>query len=940
MEKKYGKILYTALPQSDSRRCFMPFNGMVLVCKKVCGKEEDRLKKPVKLKILPALLSASMCLTQAGVPGMAVTAYAGKTDAAAFANMDGNGAGEDSGMDGGRNQNGGPDTVGSAAAETGGWNREYASRAEVDAAAYIKEYADMDGSGSDSFESETVETVSESEAAVDTAGDADQRTDTDTEMETGADAEVGTGTDTGIKTGPETDTETDADAECRTIEDLDSGQGRESSMDPENSPGAEMAAGIMDTDAETSLKTGAGADMKTEMGADTGTGEETGSGVAIADAGKGRNVQKIAGINPQAYSMEEVSGGSYTELNENRESTGVSIRWYQDQGLADVVNEEPGTRKVFTRELAAYITAQEIPVVQITGFSEIGTRAFEEAAFLQSISMDSTAEIIGDRAFMGCTGLKSAVMPDSLLKIGAYAFYQCSLLELDAIPESVTCLRTGAFWNCARITPQRLPEGLDEIEGFVFYGCANMELECLPDGITTVGEAAFADCLLLDLAELPESVVRIDASAFAGCSMLSLTELPEGVAVIGESAFTGCSRLALKHLPEGVTEIGMSTFAECPALVLEDLPEGISSIGLAAFRGCTSMNLRELPQGLREIGRHAFRRCTSLALDRLPENIGIIGGYAFEDCPSLALENLPEGVTEIGEYAFSACGSLKISEFPDSLETVGEYAFWKSPGVVVSSPNRAAVSPVKAVLTWYTVTCVTGTDSTDFDASDVIGTARYQGYYGDDISDYVGRWNSEHPSVDGYEFAAFAVPDGNEEIILAVDDTETMVYAVYRKDIKGTFTVALPACIEMDGFQMGDSGDGTGIFTGKIDYQVAYCLKDRDRVLSVCLLNAENGGSMDDSFLQHGAAAAGSYTGNGGMIRRDADRSVVAWKNANEWSGPYEGSCGVEGNYGSARYDSSTGMYEGNGTIALTAAFAVRDTGAYSGHATVRICCE
>lgn len=876
--------------------------------------EEYRLKKPMKLKILPVMLSASLCLTSAGIPGMAVTAYAGEADAAVFQDMDGSNAGEGSDMVDIGIRNSSLDTADSDTEGAGRRNREYARQTEADAAAYLEEYAGMDASMSGLSGAETRETeleaAAEQEISADMAGNADQ--------ENIAYAVLWTGTDAEIETGTGTETENGTDAECRTAAGPDTGTDIESSMELENSTGTDMAAG-MDTDVEIGLEAGAGTDMEIETAGNTDIGLEASSGTG---------------------SMYDVSSGSYIEMNENRESTAVSIRWYQDRGLAVAVNEEPGTRKIFTRELAAYITAEEIPAVQIIGFSEIGTRAFEDAAFLQGISMDGTAEKIGDRAFMGCTGLKTAVMPDSLLKIGAYAFYQCRLLELDALPERLTSLRVGAFWNCAHITPERLPEGLNEIEGFVFNGCESLELACLPGGITAVGDAAFSGCLLLNLPELPESVVSIGASAFAGCSRLSLTELPEGVAVIGESAFAECSSLALKCLPEGVAEIGMSTFSECRQLELEYLPEGISSIGMAAFRGCTSLNLRELPQGLREIGRHAFRRCTSLALDRLPENIEIIGGYAFEECPSLALENLPEGVTDIGEYAFSACGSLKISEFPDSLKTVGEYAFWESPGAVVSSPNRAAVSPVKAVLTWYTVTCVSGTDSTDFDASDVIGTSRYQGYYGDDISDYTGRWNSRHPSVDGYEFAAFAVPDGNEKIILTADDAETMVYAVYRKEVKGTFTVALPACIEMDSFQMDGSGDGTGIFTGKIDYQVAYCMNGRDRVLSVCLVNAENGGSMDDSFLQYGEGASGSYTGNGGMIRCDAERSVVAWKNANAWSGQYEGSCGVEGSYGSALYDSSTGMYEGNGTIAVTAAVVIRDTGTYSGHATVRICCE
>ena len=111
-------------------------------------------------------------------------------------------------------------------------------------------------------------------------------------------------------------------------------------------------------------------------------------------------------------------------------------------------------------------------------------------------------------------------------------------------------------------------------------------------------------------------------------------------------------------------------------------------------------------------------------------------------------------------------------------------------------------------------------------------------------------------------------------------------------------------------------------------------------MLSVCLLNADNGGSMDDSFLQYGKEDPGVYKENGGMIRRDADRSVVAWMNGNVCSGKYQGDYGPEGKYGSAEYDSSTGMYEGNGTIALTSTFAIQDAGTYSGHATVCISCK
>ena len=317
-----------------------------------------------------------------------------------------------------------------------------------------------------------------------------------------------------------------------------------------------------------------------------------------------------------------------------------------------------------------------------------------------------------------------------------------------------------------------------------------------------------------------------------------------------------------------------------------------------------------------------------------------VGERAFEGCSGLTVAVLPESLSSIGAYAFYQCPKVSITSFPDSLNTVEEHAFWKADGTIVSEPNHASVSDKSAVQTYYTVQCITGTSSVDYDESNVIGTGRYVGYYGDDVSDHVMAYSAEHPEIDGYQFVSYVVPEGNEKIILENGNVETSVYAVYMPDVKSAFTVSLPASVEMDDFRIADGGDAVGVFAGNIDYQVSYKLKDDSSTLEVFMLDSYTGDN-NSSYLQPGQADTGYFDDEtGGGIVCDTDKSQVAWTNGNLKTGAYSISGRTEGRYGVASYDSGADVYVGNGTIALTSSFSIKETGVYCGHVTVNISCR
>ena len=127
----------------------------------------------------------------------------------------------------------------------------------------------------------------------------------------------------------------------------------------------------------------------------------------------------------------------------------------------------------------------------ITG---IGSGAFKDCDFLQSVKIPNSVTSIGYEAFEGCSSLTSIKIPDSVTSIGSMAFYGCSSLTSIAIPDSVTSIGYGAFNSCTSLTSITIPDSVTSIESMAFYGCSSLTSITIPDSVTSICNYAFDEC--------------------------------------------------------------------------------------------------------------------------------------------------------------------------------------------------------------------------------------------------------------------------------------------------------------------------------------------------------------------------------------------------------------------------------------------------------------
>ena len=404
----------------------------------------------------------------------------------------------------------------------------------------------------------------------------------------------------------------------------------------------------------------------------------------------------------------------------NQEASPLVIPTYSPSGervisiLADALSN--------TRPFRTY--PEEIIVSE--GVERIEAEAFQNCAWLKSITLPSTLTTIGDHAFAS-SGLESVTMAEGLRSIGTSAFFDSHYLTAVTIPASVTELGSSVFCNCTALTEVRFAEGsaLTALPSAIFYDAPLTEIT-LPDSVTAIGESAFGGCDRL-AAVHGKNVTEIGASAFENCH--SLTSLPAslGVKGIGSNALKGCTALATAEydggyymalegnpyavliygrtdvtsaslhpdtqlsmgaifegntalttftFPDTATEIPDRFFYGCTALTSVNMPAALTCVGSEAFFGCASLPNVTLPEGVLTVGAAAFAGCTAFTEITLPDSITTIGGSAFADCSNLVSVKLPASLTVISGGLFLNCtelaGTLVI---PDGVTTIQSNPF-------------------------------------------------------------------------------------------------------------------------------------------------------------------------------------------------------------------------------------------------------------------------
>ena len=406
--------------------------------------------------------------------------------------------------------------------------------------------------------------------------------------------------------------------------------------------------------------------------------------------------------------------------------------------------------------------------------TSIGRLAFRCCKSLATVTFAEGSQLksIGGNAFSGTDPahpiFKEIQIPDSVETIGTNAFQNCQYLESITLPASLKTIESSAFSSCRNLSEVRLPTSLKAIQSYVFDGCSSLETVfydgplaqwsqvntsndflgysspslvmgdytaqfisveddpfaapipkktvtitkytgkgstvILPNTInswpvTKIGEAAFQDNTTITSVTIPASVTEIGSNAFAGCTNLTSVNYagdwskltiqsgnpavedavnaqlfdfeftPDNTAVIvTRYRYKGTAAdvtIPSRYKGKPVTAIDHAAFHDS-AVTGVTIPDSVTSIPDDAFAFCSQLTNISIPNSVTFIGFSAFNSCTSLKSITLPSSLSTIQSSAFYNCGNLETIRIPVSVTFIGNYAFAGCPSSMIVTYSGS----------------------------------------------------------------------------------------------------------------------------------------------------------------------------------------------------------------------------------------------------------------------------------
>ncbi len=176
----------------------------------------------------------------------------------------------------------------------------------------------------------------------------------------------------------------------------------------------------------------------------------------------------------------------------------------------------------------------------------IESEPFTEGVYTYTIKDGKATIKRVDNTISGDVVIPSTLGGYPVTGIGYNAFEECAYLTSVTIPEGVTFIGEGAFMACANLTEIFLPESLKVIDEFAFGYCVSLTDISVPDTVTSIGNGAFAVCLSLKEFTMPENVDKISAGTFMYC--FSLETLIINNVQTNFEAYICCTDLVLKDI--------------------------------------------------------------------------------------------------------------------------------------------------------------------------------------------------------------------------------------------------------------------------------------------------------------------------------------------------------------------------------------------------------
>ena len=354
-----------------------------------------------------------------------------------------------------------------------------------------------------------------------------------------------------------------------------------------------------------------------------------------------------------------------------------------------------------------------------TTVTSIDGRAFQDLAFLTSVTIPASVTELTYRMFYGASSLAEINIDpanpaycsadgvvynaekDTLLiypagkadkfytldfpvkTIGQSAFAYAAHLQTMAIPEGVTTISQAAFYNCTSLQKVSFPESVTKIELSAFGLCEKLESVVLPPNITEVTTALFFKCLSLRSVTIPAGVTNIDLTPFLACDKLTeITCLATTPPTLHAMAFLQLAQADINlYVPEEAVETYKATakwqdFNVQPVTKIEHFRIGNLYYNLDLQDKTAQVTWQFFNSNDNYKSQTAVTVPAAVSYEGRELSVTEIGKQAFAySTTGITSVSIPEGVVCINDSAFYGCEVLADVNFPNSIERIGKDAF-------------------------------------------------------------------------------------------------------------------------------------------------------------------------------------------------------------------------------------------------------------------------
>lgn len=379
----------------------------------------------------------------------------------------------------------------------------------------------------------------------------------------------------------------------------------------------------------------------------------------------------------------------------------------------------------------------------------ISSQAFQNCAWVTSLTIDADVPEIPSNAFSGCTALTTVTINGTVPAIGQSAFKDCTALTTitgDGY-ENVTAIKSSAFENCSALRGIHLPPALSVMGGSAFANCTSIETITLPGSLgENTGASAFLGCTGLREVIINEGVAKLANNMFQRCSSLAAPAFPSTITKVEASCFSECTSLGDLTIYGSVT-YGGSVYADSKVTSLS-WPESAFVPGAFMFKNCAGITDVDLPGYIESIPSSMFSNCPDLVTVKLNSGTKNIGGSAFYFCPNLTTLTLPSTLEEINNQAFTSCTALTDFDLPASLKTIGQNSFSNCTSLQhISLPvglalGTSAFAGTKLLSITFPDEPLASYSKSSFGSQNYITEFTVKGWMNDMPKDFLSFWNN------------------------------------------------------------------------------------------------------------------------------------------------------------------------------------------------------